>query len=410
MWIDRRTALRILATSAVCSAAPPASRQVLQRNSEGTATVNFGKTLEVRVSPGGGWQKVSEVKLRTGGPYRIEIRDQEPLVGILVGDIWLLAGQSNMQGDGLLAGAIAGNNFIHSYDPSDEWVVAKDPLHAGSVPGRGAGLAIPFALEMFQRSKVPIGLLPCARSGTTLAEWQPGSALYTAMMRRVQAAGSRIAGVLWYQGEADGKPEPARDYRDRFAAFIGSLRQDIGKTPFYFVQIGRHAHDPNAQVNGPAWNQVQEGQRLIELQLEDTAMAVSIDLEMEDGIHLATDALGILGRRLAVLASKSAKSGPRPVRAVAENRRIRLSLSGVNGRIDETARLSGFSVADASGRLTPRIYRVRVEGSDLLLYFDGGPTPPSFLWYGYGKDPYCNIRDSENMALPVFGAMPIEKS
>lgn len=410
MSIDRRTALGLLAAASVYAAGSNAPRQVLQRDRYGNASIAFGERLDVRVIPGGGWQTVSEVSLPTGGPYRIEFRDREPLEEILVGDIWVLAGQSNMQGDGLLAGAVPGNDRIHSFDPTDRWVIAKDPLHAGSFPGRGAGLAIPFALEMLKRTNAPIGLLPCALSGTTLAEWQPGSALYDSMLRRVRAVGGRVAGVLWYQGEADGKPDSARVYQERFASFIRSLRQDLGSVPIYYVQIGRHVHDPNALVNGPAWNQVQEAQRQFETQLENVAMAASIDLEMEDGIHLATDALRILGRRLALLASRSAKSGPRPVKAIAEDRRIRLILSGVNGRIDESARLAGFTVADASGRITPRIYRTRVDGTDLLLFFDGGPVPPAFLWYGYGKDPYCNIRDSENLALPVFGPLTIERS
>jgi len=409
MSIARRTALGLLAAVSARPATPATSRQVLQRDSQGKASVAFGKTLQTRVIPGGSWQTVSAITLPTGGPYRIEFRDREPLDEILVGDIWVLAGQSNMQGDGLLSAAAAGNELIHSFNPADRWAIARDPLHAGSATGRGAGLAIPFAVEMLQRTKVPVGLLPCALSGTSLAEWQPGSALYASMLRRVEAVGGRVAGMLWYQGEADGKPGPASVYREKFASFVGSVRRDLGNVPFYYVQIGRHVHDPNARVNGPAWNQVQEAQRQCELQLDHVAMAASVDLEMEDGIHLATDALHILGRRLAILATNSASRGPRPVKAIAEDRRIRLILSGVNGRLDESARLAGFTVADASGVITPRIYRTRADGSDLLLFFDGGPTPPAFLWYGHGKDPYCNIRDSENMALPVFGPLPIEK-
>jgi len=34
----------------------------------------------------------------------------------------------------------------------------------------------------------------------------------------------------------------------------------------------------------------------------------------------------------------------------------------------------------------------------------GGAT----LHYGYSKDPYCNLRDKADMAVPVFGPMPIQ--
>jgi hypothetical protein len=30
------------------------------------------------------------------------------------------------------------------------------------------------------------------------------------------------------------------------------------------------------------------------------------------------------------------------------------------------------------------------------------------LRYGLGRNPYCNVRDTLDMALPVFGPFPIE--
>jgi sialate O-acetylesterase len=48
------------------------------------------------------------------------------------------------------------------------------------------------------------------------------------------------------------------------------------------------------------------------------------------------------------------------------------------------------------------------DGTTLLLYFDDGPIPPAQIWYGRGKDPYCNIRDSAGMALPAFGPLEVE--
>jgi hypothetical protein len=29
------------------------------------------------------------------------------------------------------------------------------------------------------------------------------------------------------------------------------------------------------------------------------------------------------------------------------------------------------------------------------------------LWYGHGLDPYCNLTDGLDMAVPVFGPVPL---
>lgn len=249
-----------------------------------------------------------------------------------------------------------------------------------------------------------------------MAEWSPSRreegnrSLYGAMLGRIRATGVQVAGVLWYQGEADGKPGLAAAYKQNFQNFIQSLRNDLqmDTLPFYFVQIGRHVHDPQAALNSPAWNLVQESQRQVELEIPHTAMATSVDLEMDDGIHIGTDGLRELGRRLALIASKTATAGPRPLRATCRGRSVHLQLSGVNGRIESSGRLAGFTLADSAGRITPRLFRVIANGDSLSLPFDGGPTPPAYLWYGHGKDPYCNIRDSLGMALPAFGPFPIQ--
>jgi sialate O-acetylesterase len=440
------------------------ARQVVQRGERNAADIAIrgegGGTgpLQARVTrlggvlPGFDWWRLADIRNSTwsgtitdvpaGGPYRIELRSgsQDTSVNdVLVGDLWVLAGQSNMQGDGLLASAVRGSDQIHSFDMSDQWVIAEEPLHTlaaaadpvhwprgvkptdaelrriQAIRSRGAGLGLPFALEMVKRMRVPVGLIPCAHGGTAIEEWSPagrgrgGESLYGSMYRRVQAVGGKVAGVLWYQGEADGKPALAPLYRARFEELIAAVRKDFGQPslPFYYVQLGRHVNDANVAE----WNLVQETQRRVETSIPHVGMAVSIDLEMDDGIHIGTDGLVVLGRRLALLASKSTNHGPRPLKATAGDGFVRLKLEGVTGRIEEGGRLSGFTVADARGHITPRIFRVRIDAQDptsLLLYFDGGKIPPKFLWYGHGKNPYCNIRDSAGMALPVFGPFPID--
>ena len=83
----------------------------------GTASVVDGKEVEERTSTVNGvseWAKVAVVQsgrwsgtvtLGAGGPYRLELRIAGEPLGVvvehvLVGDLWILAGQSNMEGVG----------------------------------------------------------------------------------------------------------------------------------------------------------------------------------------------------------------------------------------------------------------------------------------------------------------------
>lgn len=125
--------------------------QVFQRDDAGFATIALegkalvadGKTVEARLS-GGEWKPVTKVakgqwaaqleRVATGGPYKIEVRvagtpDISSADHLLVGDLWVLAGQSNMEGVGNLEKTPQPSVVVNSFDMTDRWVEAKDPLH-----------------------------------------------------------------------------------------------------------------------------------------------------------------------------------------------------------------------------------------------------------------------------------------
>src|SRR5882724_11981612 len=86
------------------------SYQVLQRDANNKAYVYLedGQMLELSV----------------GGPYTIgDAHD------VLVGDLWVLAGQSNMEGVGDLVDIEKPSPFVHSLQSREEWAVAEEPLH-----------------------------------------------------------------------------------------------------------------------------------------------------------------------------------------------------------------------------------------------------------------------------------------
>ena len=460
--------------------------QVLQRNAEQTAEVHLavtvsgkkvnGRTLEARVLSGSGlpvagfdWTPIGKVQklkwagdlrgLPTGGPYRLELRLQDSdliasVSRILVGDLWVLAGQSNMEGHGDLVDVQQPWPLVRSFDLADHWLIAEEPLHTlvnaadpvhwplndEKTPERwtgeklerylsnrrkGAGLGLPFAVEMLKRTGIPIGLIPCAHGGTSMDQWDPalkdqgGESLYGSMLRRFRAVGGSVRGVLWYQGESDANPQAAAAFRLKFENFVTAVRTDFKQPelPFYYVQIGRHVSGTNVAD----WNAVQTAQLQAESEIPHSGMVAALDLSLDDGIHIGTQDLKRIARRLANLVCQDLfprmqtygelKRGPRPLAAKFSEGMVKVSFSGVNTRLQGEGRISGFSIHDQDGKLVPAIYKARVdpaEASTVLLYVQGTLPQNAAVWYGYGKDPYCNVRDAEDMAVPAFGPVRIE--
>jgi sialate O-acetylesterase len=453
-----------------------AEQQVLQRNSSNEATARVigsadlldGKQIEARVKSARGivrpWAAVATVQnsawsgdvkaIPMGGPYQIEFRAAGAkgvtIGNVLVGDLWVLAGQSNMEGVGDLVDLQQPDPKVHSFDLTDTWLQATEPLHtlvsavdrvhwarpAGQEPVRltgdalarynekrqkGAGLGLPFAVEMVHRTGVPIGLVPCAHGGTSMAQWDPalkdkaGDSLYGGMIRRVNAVGGKVAGVLWYQGESDANPTAAPLFPAKFAELVAAIRSDFAQPdlPFYYVQLGRHLSNQNEKE----WNQIQEAQRLAEAAIPHSGMITAVNTSLDDGIHVSTQDQKRLGKQFANLALGKMKRGPRLTSIKVEpgvnpnTSIIRVTYSDVNGRLEADSRISGFSVHSAEGATLPVLFKAQFDpanGSAVLLYFQGKLPEGATLHYGYGKDPYCNVRDSADMGAPVFGPLPIE--
>jgi sialate O-acetylesterase len=444
--------------------------QVYQRGDRDQAQVRLTGTasaaahsVEARVLrqyyalPGLDWTRVAEprsgqwegsLSLPTGGPYRVEFRwldgagktiESASRSGVLVGDLWILAGQSNMQGVGNLTDVEPPNGQVHMFDMSDNWRLAEEPLHSladavDSVHWRGkprltgaeaadaarrrtkgAGLGLPFATAMLRFTGVPVGLVPCAHGGTSMEQWSPGlrdqggASLYGAMVRRHQTVGGRVKGVLWYQGEAEANPKRLPAYAERMKALVQSIRTDFRQPdlPFYYVQIGRviRLGDPDP------WNAVQDLQQKLEAEIPHTGMVAGIDLALDDLIHVGTPGLKVLGLRLAQLATGRTLRGPRIVSARIEGpdrRRIRVTFRDVNGRLVSPGRPTGFSLQIPADAKDPQHFNTLLEGDSVVLLVQSDVPGGTTLWYGRGLDPYANLTDEKNMALPVTGPVPIE--
>ena len=161
-------------------------------------------------------------------------------------------------------------------------------------------------------------------------------------------------------------------------------------------------------------------QRSLAEEIPNTAVVPSIDLELDDLIHIGTQGFKRLGRRLAKIAlhDMEGRSGTRPgihLRSVAvegeERMRVRVSFHGVAaGGLVPSLQVRGFSFHRADGTLYNLIYKAQTDPqnpSDVVLHLVM-PLPEGFsLRYGYGFHPVCTLTDTDDMTAPVFGPIAL---
>ncbi len=380
--------------------------------------------------------------LPVGGPYDIELKAGDEVLAIkdlLVGDVWLLGGQSNMQGCGLFPKKrLAADPQIRAFYMDDRWAVAKDPVHnmwacVDQVHldlNGGARSAKPpddwgvcpgpaFAVEMRRMNGIPQGMIACAHGGTTMTQWDPkrkgegGKSLYGAMIRRIQKNGGRVAGLIWYQGCSDANAEAAPLYTARTKEFVASLRRDCGDAalPVVIVQIARVVGW--GAENAVHWNSVQDQQRRLPLAVKNLATVPAIDLPLDDGIHVSGEAQYVLGGRLAqamqVLRVGRKAGLPQITCKGVKIENVRglgvavVEFENVVGKLQSGDRPSGFFITGPNGSVNH--FDIQLDGSCVRIR---SSLPPSNLaemmfHYGYGTDPYCNIKDEAGRSLPVLG-------
>jgi hypothetical protein len=447
--------------------------QVLQRLSPKGAEVILTGTAKVAVDlratvsssrkPIKGWNKKKvgkvirgkfSVKLSgipAGGPYRLILeagKERAEVTSFFVGDVWILAGQSNMEGIGRMTGRAKSHPLIRAFSMRREWRLAEDPLHvipespdtchaiAPCSPERGeelrrtmkkgAGVGIFFAREMLERSGVPQGLVCTAHGGTSMNQWSParkklgGESLYASMLMSVAATGQPVSGVLWYQGESDANPVDGPEYTTRMKKLVEASRRDLKlpRLPWFIVQLARHFTDPA----GPrGWNSVQEQQRLLPSKIKFLETVPAIDLPCDDGIHVGSAGFPRLALRLASAADRIVHGnkheqrppqlrGIREVGKSPDDYSIEVSYDNVPGGLQSHDEPSGFMFTSPEG--TPRnlIYNISLHGDTAKLHIGMKPRGGVQLWYGQGYSPRCNITDGRGFALPVFGPVDIDRT
>ncbi len=384
--------------------------------------------------------------LPAGGPYDIELKagvETLTVQDVLVGDVWLLGGQSNMQGCGFVPKQpLQADEQVRAFYMNDRWAVAKDPIHnmwecvdqvhidicgaRPAKPGRDWGVCPgpAFGNEMRRLTGVPQGLVACAHGGTSMQQWAPGlkkeggKSLYGATVRRLRKNGGRVAGLVWYQGCSDASPGDAKVYTARMKALVAAFRRDAGDSamPVAIVQLARVV---GAGVESVApWNSIRDQQRRLPGVVKQLTAVPAIDLPLDDGIHISGAGQYVLGRRLAqamqaLRAGRKAGLQPPIEFANVAIEMVRgaavavVEFANVAGGLTAGARPCGFSIVTENSSANQ--FDIQLDGRKARIRtgLTSEALAGAMLYYGYGTDPYCNITDAAGRSLPALGPVPM---
>ncbi len=221
---------------------------------------------------------------------------------------------------------------------------------------------------------------------TDFVNWKP-TGLYNGMMAPCHRYA--IAGVLWYQGEANSwEPENYLDLTKRMVKGFREKWED-DTLPYFYVQLPNFCgdvYDIDRDGRGSEWGRIRELQREA-LQIPGTGMAVAIDLGEDNDLHPLNKK--DVGSRLAMLAAerfygnKAQCGGPvvKDIKADTVRRedgsryvRVEILCGDVSGGMYAFSENKGdeildFELADAAGA----VYRARAEiADDKILLLCGG--------------------------------------
>ncbi|WP_419032961.1 sialate O-acetylesterase [Dysgonomonas gadei] len=377
-----------------------------QKSTKVSITTSWdNKEYSVISSSSGEWLVQVETPVG-GGPYAIHITDGEEikLSNILIGEVWLCSGQSNM---GMRIKGNPGEPVEHALEelmeanPANNIRIANVKIN-GSVsplfdcttewkectPGTVADFSAAayfFARYIQKALNVPVGIICSAWGGSKIEPWIkkevfeqefPGISLdvlkknyseiehprseptliYNAMIHPIR--NYTIKGALWYQGEAN--REAPDLYKRLFPAMVKSWREEWkqGDFPFFYAQIAPHCY-------GTKRCDETEAAELRQIQLEcldiipNSGMVVTADIGQALCIHPPKKKE--VGQRFALWALAKAYgiedipcSGPIFKSFIVKNREIIIdfyySESGLNSKDQQIA---GFEIAGADNVFYP---------------------------------------------------------
>jgi sialate O-acetylesterase len=405
-----------------------------------------GQSESTRAAKDGHWSvKLGKLKASfEPQSLAIESGETKMFTNILVGEVWLCSGQSNMEkpignqpGQKPCFNAseeLAAANYPNIRLFKVEKTLSPKPLDdlkqfatwrscdsnaLEKIKFSAAGYF--FGRELHTNLHVPVGLVESSWGGTRIEPWTPPvgfesvplltklaaplaetnkisnttpKAIYNAMIAPL--AGFAMRGALWYQGESNCMGTNDNDYltyEDKMKTLVGGWRKvwAEGDFPFYFVQIApfKYYRGKPVRVLSPEtlpefWTIQSRAARSI----RNTGMVVTTDL-VDDLNDIHPRDKQSVGHRLALLA-RSQTYGQKNVVAVGptfksmkiEGNKAILKFDNIDGGLmsPNGAPLTWFTIAGADGKFVPGNAQIVGDTVEVIADAVAKPVTVRFAW------------------------------
>lgn len=404
-----------------------------------TASWDAEKEYRVQVGRLSAWTLEIETP-PAGGPYRVVVSGYNTIEieDVLVGEVWLGSGQSNMEwtpSKGILNAEeeIAGATYpeIRFFTVNTLTAGTPQQLVSGAwvrcspeTMAEFSALLYFFGRELHLELGFPVGLINASWGGTPIEIWMPepsirgdrqldlaagmlkpvpwgptypGSA-YNAMIHPLIPFG--IKGALWYQGE--GNVDYPGSYARALKTLVESWRSAWGyEFPFYYAQIAPWSGYGADNVRGAV---LRDQQRLALARTEKTGMAVLSDIGNLQNIH--PENKQDVGKRLAAWAlhqdygmKDRAFSGPLFRSFSLEGGKAILHFDHAGGGlISRDGALREFEILDENGGWIEAKATVSGQAVEVMLPAGGGQG----VRYAYRNDSNPNLFNQAGLPASCF--------
>ncbi len=417
---------------------PFASGMVLQRDmpvpvwgradaGESVSVTFDGQTKNAVTAGDGTWRVVLD-PLTAGGPHTMTIEGTNTieLTDVLVGEVWVCAGQSNM--------------VVRRARPADlaEFPQIRVLAHSGRWNDRPSGMAWAFAKEIHAALGVPVGIVNRAAGGTPIRVWLPPEVLddpdpevqdvvgnWDAFGEQFENqlrpfVGAAIRGVVYWQGEQDLKLSrqdvgSVLHYYDLLPALVRAWRDEWQRSDLPFVlmqlptggglQIDETVEDlpespPNSDIAALMRRATFNG-------LSEPGTSLTVSVDVRGGTHPRDR--GIYGARMAynaranVYGESFAYSGPiYQSMTIESGNRVRLAFkpNTADGLQAIGGSLQGFSI---SGDGETFVWAsAQIEGDEVVVWNDAVPAP-TVVRYAWSRSPeWANLFNAAGMGAAPF--------
>jgi sialate O-acetylesterase len=414
-------------------------------------------TFSTTANSAGQWNVIIPAALANASPQTIDVTASGTTIklnNILIGDVWVCSGQSNMVFEvdsippfrGVLnypAEIAAANypsiraitlNTDYEASPVDSLTqVAHWQVCSPATVGNMSGVAYYFARELNTTLNVPIGIIISAVDGTSCEAWTSEASfqanpniinysdinnatmLYNGMIHPL--VNLPISGFIWYQGENNRYNDPPSDYTHLNSDLIAGWRTAFnqGQLPFYFVQMPPFAVDyfTTNPVGGNLllddYAKVREAQANVRA-VAGTGMAITMDVGEPANQH-PRDKKPV-GERLALLALKNTYGqniqciGPQFASYTTNGANVATinfvaGTAGGLGAINNSPLNQYFFVA-GTNQVFVQATAV-ISGSQVIVTAPASvPLPIKAVRYAFTNAPVTNLQNSAGLPMEPF--------